>query len=56
MAELAKECTDDEILTESKASARLGRRVERLMSQVNEAIDAVNVDDIPPEEKLVCTM
>lgn len=53
VAELAKECAvadDGEVLTESKASARLGRRVEGLISQVNRAIDAINIDDIPVEE------
>ena len=49
---MAKEC-DGEVLTESKASVHLGRRVEALISQVNEAIDAIRVDDIPMEEKLV---
>lgn len=44
---------DDEVLTESKASARLGRRVEGLISQVNKAINAIKVDDIPMEEMLV---
>ena len=55
VAELAKECAvadDGEVLTESKASARLGRRVEGLISQVNRAIDAINIDDIPVEERL----
>ena len=56
VAELAKECAvadDGEVLTESKASARLGRRVEGLISQVNRAIDAINIDDIPVEERLI---
>ena len=44
---------DGEVLTESKASARLGRRVDGLISQVNKAIDAIKVDDIPMEEVLV---
>ena len=42
---------DGEVLTESKASARLGRRVEGLISQVNKAIDAIKVDDISMEEE-----
>ena len=42
---------DGEVLTESKASARLGRRVEGLISQVNKAIDAIKVDDISVEEE-----
>lgn len=41
------------MLTESKASARLGRRVEGLISQVNKAIESIKVDDIPIGEGLV---
>ena len=52
---MASTATNDEVLTESKASARLGRRVEGLISQVNKAIDAIKVDDIPMEEMLVTT-
>lgn len=51
MAELGAAAEDGEVLTESKASARLGRRVEGLICQVNKAIDAIKVDDILVEEE-----
>lgn len=51
MAELGAVADDGEVLTESKASARLGRRVEGLIYQVNKAIDAIKVDDILVEEE-----
>ena len=53
---MAKECeiaNDGEVLTESKASALLGRKVEGLISEVNMAINTIKVDDIPMEERLV---
>jgi len=56
---LAKECeiaNDGEVLTESKASAHLGRRVEGLISQVHKAINTIKVDDIKVEERLVMVL
>lgn len=53
---MAKVADDDEVLTESKASARLGRRVEGLISQVNKAIEAIKVDDIPMGERLFISL
>jgi len=47
VADLAKECQIcDEVLTESKASVRLGRKVEGIIAQVDSALKNVNIDDV----------
>ncbi len=43
VADLAVECTDEE-LQESKASARLGRRVEAMISKVDMTLQTLQSD------------
>ncbi|XP_065883328.1 mitochondrial proton/calcium exchanger protein-like isoform X2 [Dysidea avara] len=56
VADLAKECQiSDEVLTESKASIRLGRKVEGIIAQVDSALKSVNVDDVVESEVTITT-
>ena len=43
MADLAVECRDEE-LKESKGSARLGRRVESMISKIDQAVQRLDRD------------